>query len=107
MDCAEAPGALRIVVAFSRAPREVDVVELSLPLGATVIDALRASGLLERHPEIDPGASKIGVWGTLRPLDHLLRDHDRVEVYRPLRVDPKEARRQRHRRQRGAAKKPA
>jgi hypothetical protein len=42
---------------------------------------------------------KVGVWGQLRTLDHVLRDRDRVEIYRPLQIDPKDARRLRHRQQ--------
>jgi len=88
---------LRVVVAYSPAPRAVDLTELDLPEGATVCDALAASGLAARHPGLDVAARKIGVWGKLRPLEAPLRDGDRVEVYRPLQVDPKEARRQRYR----------
>jgi uncharacterized protein len=88
---------MKIVVAYSPAPRDVDLVTLSMPEGSTVLDALKASGLIERHPEIDPAQMKLGVWGKLREPHDVLRDADRVEVYRPLLVDPKEARRQRYR----------
>jgi putative ubiquitin-RnfH superfamily antitoxin RatB of RatAB toxin-antitoxin module len=88
---------LRVIVAYSPQPREVDLVELSLAAGACVIDALRASGLLERHPAIQLGGQKIGVWGKAAALDTPLRDGDRVELYRALQVDPKEARRLRYR----------
>jgi len=93
----DAAPAIRVVVAYSPAPRQVDHVSLSLPEGATVEDALRASGLLERHPDIALDVQKVGVWGKLRALSDPLRDGDRVELYRPLKVDPKEARRQRYR----------
>ena len=63
-------------------------------------DALALSGLLRRHAAIDTAAARIGVWGKLRPRDHVLRDRDRVEIYRPLLVDPKEARRLRYRKHR-------
>lgn len=92
---------IAVVVAYSPAPREVDQVRLSLPADATVGDALQASGVLARHPEIDLGRHKLGVWGKLRAPGDPLRDGDRVELYRPLKVDPKEARRQRYRKQRG------
>jgi putative ubiquitin-RnfH superfamily antitoxin RatB of RatAB toxin-antitoxin module len=88
---------IAVVVAYSPAPREVDHVTLSLPEGATLLDALRESGLIERHPEIDPAQARLGIWGKLKEPADLLREGDRVEVYRPLRVDPKEARRQRYR----------
>lgn len=90
-----AAGRIAVVVAYSPAPRQVDQVSLSLPADATVADALRASGLLERHPEIEPSRHKLGVWGKLRAPTDGLRDGDRVEVYRPLKIDPKEARRER------------
>ena len=91
-----APGALRVSVAYSPRAREVDEVALTLPGGATVRDALQASALAQRHPELDLAAAALGLWGTPCRIDDPLRDRDRVEVYRPLRVDPKEARRRRH-----------
>ena len=95
---------IEVVVAFSPAPRRVERVRVSLPPGATVHDALEASGMLLRHPDIDLSGQKVGVWGKLKPLETPLRDRDRVEVYRALQVDPKEARRQRYRSQREKAK---
>ncbi|MFO1339503.1 MAG: RnfH family protein [Burkholderiaceae bacterium] len=98
------PGVLLTVrVCYSPAPREVDSVTLRLAAGSTVADALRASGLLERHglslgDEAVAGRG-VGVWTQSRPLDSPLREADRVEVYRGLTVDPKEARRQRYRKQ--------
>jgi uncharacterized protein len=96
--------ALTVCVAYSPRAGEVDEVPLDLPAGATVQDALTLSGLLQRHAEIDATAARIGVWGKLRALDHVLRDRDRVEIYRPLRVDPKEARRLRYRKHRERVK---
>ena len=104
MVCAEA-APLRVIVAYSPQPREVDLLELSLPAGATVDDALRASGLLVRHPAIQLSDQKIGIWGKTATLETLLRDGDRVELYRPLQVDPKEARRVRYRSHRERIKK--
>lgn len=89
---------LRISVAYSPRAGEVDEVTLELPAGATLIQAIRASGMAERHPGLDLCAAKLGVWGRVQPEAHVLRDRDRVEIYRPLRVDPKEARRLRYRR---------
>lgn len=90
-------GCIAIVVACSAAAREVVLIDLQLPLGATVRDALQASGLPQCGPDVDLASGKVGVWGKLCSLDHTLRDGDRVELYRPLTVDPKEARRQRYR----------
>jgi putative ubiquitin-RnfH superfamily antitoxin RatB of RatAB toxin-antitoxin module len=92
---------LRVSVAFSPRAGEVDVVELLLPAGATVADALRESGMQARHPGHALEKLPVGIWGAFCERTDLLRDRDRVEVYRPLLVDPKEARRQRQRAQRG------
>jgi putative ubiquitin-RnfH superfamily antitoxin RatB of RatAB toxin-antitoxin module len=84
---------LRVSVAFSPRAGVVDEVALVLPAGATVADALRASGLHDRHPNVSLDACPLGIWGSrCRPAD-LLRDRDRIEIYRPLQVDPMTARR--------------
>jgi uncharacterized protein len=90
---------LKIQVSYSPAPRRVDQVDLQLPAGSTVTDALRASGLLERHGLTLDEHLSVGIWTKVRPLDTPLRDADRIEIYRGLLVDPKEARRQRYRKQ--------
>ena len=89
-----------VTVAYSPRAGEVDETVLSLAAGATVQDAVRASQLALRHPKIDFAAMKLGVWGKLRAPSDALRDGDRVELYRPLTVDPKEARRLRYRQHR-------
>ncbi|GIX36329.1 MAG: UPF0125 protein [Lysobacteraceae bacterium] len=68
---------------------------LRLPAGATLMDALRAAPLVEAG--LDPGSlpAGVGVFGRERPLDHPLRDGDRIEIYRPLLCDPRDRRRQR------------
>jgi uncharacterized protein len=63
--------------------------------GTTVVDAIRASGILDKHPEIDLAANKLGIFGKLTKPDTVLRDKDRIEIYRPLIADPKEVRRKR------------
>lgn len=94
-----------IEVAWSPAPREVQLVALQLPPGATVREALLASRL-----ELDWAGLAVGIWGRAAALDDAVCDGDRVEVYRALRVDPKEARRLRYRAQglrgRAGRKKP-
>jgi putative ubiquitin-RnfH superfamily antitoxin RatB of RatAB toxin-antitoxin module len=95
---AEAGGVV-VEVAYSPAPRRVDVVALSLPVGSTVEDAVAASGLLVRHAVPAEPAPGLAVWGRPVTADTPLRMHDRVELLRPLLVDPKEARRQRYRTQ--------
>jgi putative ubiquitin-RnfH superfamily antitoxin RatB of RatAB toxin-antitoxin module len=78
-------------------PGGADTVRVSLPAGATAADAVRASGLLERHPEIGLRELRLGVYGKAVGPQAALGNGDRVEIYRPLAVDPKEARRQRAR----------
>lgn len=92
---------LRVEVVYSPASREVDRCALSLPAGSTVADALRASGLAQRHAGLDTGALRLGIRGRRCEPGAALRDGDRVEVYRALQMDPKEARRLRQQRQRG------
>lgn len=96
---ARADPLLHIELAFSPAPRQVLTARLALPGGSTLADALRASGWLEQHGLALDTVSG-GVWGKMQTMDEPLRDGDRVEIYRPLRVDPKEARRLRYKKQR-------
>ena len=95
------PLRIRVSVAFSPRAGEVDQIDLVLDHGATVDAALAASGLQARHPGLNLAALTVGIWGSLCERGDLLRDRDRIELYRPLRVDPKEARRQRQQVQRG------
>lgn len=88
-----APAELSIELFWSPVPGELRERRLTLPAGATLRDALAASAWFE--PE-RLEALKVGIWGRPQPLDTPLRERDRVEVYRPLTVDPKEARRQRY-----------
>jgi uncharacterized protein len=66
---------------------------VELPAGSTLADAVRASGLLEMEPALAERPLDTGVFGRMRSPETELRDGDRVEVYRPLTIDPKEARR--------------
>lgn len=75
-------------------PERQRLVIVALDPGATVARAIRESGLAEEFPEIDPGGrNPVGVFGRHCRLDDRVRDGDRVEIYRPLRADPREARR--------------
>lgn len=67
--------------------------------GATVRQALAECGIFEEFPELAENSLLAGIWGERIRLDHLLADKDRIEIYRPLRVDPKTARRERFDRQ--------
>ncbi|MGC1174639.1 RnfH family protein [Polaromonas sp.] len=91
--------ALAITLLYSPAPRQVRQWDLSLPVGSTVAEAIRASGVLLEFPELAEGRLSIGIWGRKTSLRQLLQQRDRLEIYRPLRVDPKIARRERFNKQ--------
>jgi putative ubiquitin-RnfH superfamily antitoxin RatB of RatAB toxin-antitoxin module len=74
---------VRVEVVYAR-PGDAFLRELQLPRGGTIEDALQVCGVLEAHPEIDLATQKVGVYGKVLPLDHVLRDGDRVEIYRPV-----------------------
>lgn len=77
-------------------PQRCELIRLSLPAGSTVAQAIDASGLRERYPDLDvDGRNKVGIFAKLTKLDALLRDRDRVEIYRPLIADPKAVRKKR------------
>jgi len=86
---------LRVTVVYAPAPRQTVEVDLEMHTGQTVWDAVVASGLPTRFPELLSTSPTLGIWGRKVTAGHGLRDLDRVEIYRPLRVDPKVARRER------------
>ncbi|MES1945471.1 protein rnfH [Salinisphaera sp. PC39] len=85
---------MRVEVAYAR-PEGQTLLTLDLPPGSSVAEAVTASGVLERHPEIDWPGTPVGIFGRKVSPERLLREGDRVEIYRPLTIDPKEARRRR------------
>jgi putative ubiquitin-RnfH superfamily antitoxin RatB of RatAB toxin-antitoxin module len=93
---------LRITVVYSSEPREVSEHRLELSPLSTVKDALVACQAFENFPRnvlTDDGKWAIGVWGRPVTDDYVLRDEERLEIYRPLKVDPKVARRERFQKQ--------
>lgn len=77
-------------------PQRQELVHLRLPAGASVRDAVEASGLLQKYPDIEiDGRNKLGIYAKLTKADAVLRDRDRVEIYRPLIADPKAVRKKR------------
>lgn len=90
---------LQIELAYSPAPRQVVLHPMTVAPGTSVLQALLASPWALAHSEIDPATLTVGIWGRRVTLSHALREGDRVEVYRGLKVDPKEARRVRYRAQ--------
>ncbi|MBK9623500.1 MAG: RnfH family protein [Rhodocyclaceae bacterium] len=85
---------IRIEVVYALPTRQA-VVKLRMPAQSTVLAAIAASGLLQKYPEIDLEKNKLGVFAKLVKADAILRDQDRVEIYRPLIADPKEVRKKR------------
>ena len=86
--------AIEVQVVYA-APRRPIAKTLTLPAGSSVEQAIRASGLLEEFPEIDLTCQRIGVFGEFVRLDESLHGGERVEIYRVLIADPKEARQRR------------
>ncbi len=76
-------------------PRIQVLKQLTVTDGCTVEQVLLSSELLDDHPEIDLTKNRIGIFGKFVQLDMLLQPYDRIEIYRPLVIDPKEARRRR------------
>jgi len=82
---------MHVEVAYALPDTQV-ILEVRLPR----TEAIRRSGILERFPGLDPGGvNKVGIFGKLARMDTMLRERDRVEIYRPLIADPKAIRRQR------------
>src|SRR5712672_4588395 len=86
--------ALRVEVVYAL-PGGEDAVSVEVAPGSTLRDAIQASGLIARHPEIDLERQKIGVYGKVKAADAPAAQGDRIEIYRALPVEPKEARRRR------------
>ena len=83
-----------VEVVFAR-PGEQALEQLQVPAGSTVESVIRQSGVLERFPEIDLANNKVGVFGKATALSATVNEGDRIEIYRPLIADPKEARKKR------------
>lgn len=85
---------IRVEVAYAEGEHQV-VLVVDVPVGCTVAEAVRLSGILERYPGIDLRRNKVGIYGHHVKLSRVLTVNDRIEIYRSLRIDPKEARRRR------------
>jgi putative ubiquitin-RnfH superfamily antitoxin RatB of RatAB toxin-antitoxin module len=101
---AEAPQAtvLLATVVWATASAET-IVPVRVNAGATLLDAVRASAIAAAHPEIDLDTCRVGVWGRLKALDAMLKEGDRVEIYRPMTADPNTARQRRVAKKRAGA----
>ena len=85
---------IMVEVAYAR-PDVQRIYALRLPASATVRDAIKRCEVLREFPEIDLSRYQVGIFGKVTKLDQVLRAGDRVEIYRPLIADPKQARKQR------------
>ena len=90
---------ISVTVVFGYAPRAVQEFDLRMAPGSTVADALQTCAILAVTDPVSRDTLEVGVWGHAVALSAVLRDLDRVELYRPLLVDPKVARRERFARQ--------
>ncbi|ANQ84745.1 RnfH family protein [Azoarcus olearius] len=89
------PDLIHVEVVYAQ-PHNAELVRLQLPAGASAGDAVAASGLLEKYPELEiDGRNKLGIFSRPIKADAALRDRDRVEIYRPLIADPKAVRKKR------------
>lgn len=84
---------MQVEVAYAR-PDKQRIISLDVPEGTTVAEAARLSGIVEMFPEIDLAEIDMGIFGKVvkKPDEQALREGDRVELYRPLKIDPKQAR---------------
>ena len=95
----------KVTVVYSAKAREVDHYEVDAQQGWTIRDVLESCDICQKHGLSIPNASEqqtpfpVGIWMKLKTLDTRVRPLDRIEIYRPLQVDPKEARRQRYKKQ--------
>ncbi|MGJ8670844.1 MAG: RnfH family protein [Oceanococcus sp.] len=85
---------IAVEVAYATIEKQ-HLLTLKVPANCTVAQAIERSGICELCPDIDLGSHKLGVWGKLAKAEQILNPRDRVEIYRPLKADPKDARRKR------------
>lgn len=85
---------ISVKVCYAQAHQQ-EIVSLTLPLQTKVLQAIQQSGILDKFPEIDLSKNNIGIFGKIIKLNQVLRDRDRIEIYRPLHEDPMQARRRR------------
>jgi len=85
---------IHVEVAYAEEDVQV-ILGLDVPVGTTLEQAIQQSGILERFPSIDLEKNKVGIFSKISKRDAILRENDRVEIYRPLIADPKASRRKR------------
>ena len=88
------PEEIMVEVAYAL-PEEQVIISIKVPTIFNVQQAIEKSGIQKKIPSIDLSKNKVGIFGKKTTLDHTLNDRDRIEIYRPLILDPKEMRRKR------------
>lgn len=78
---------MKVAVAYAQ-PRRQAWLEVDVPEGATLREAIERSGVLQQFPEIDLATQKVGIFSKITPLGNVLNEGDRVEIYRALTCDP-------------------
>jgi putative ubiquitin-RnfH superfamily antitoxin RatB of RatAB toxin-antitoxin module len=95
-------GEVQIVVVYAT-PKDEFLQPMRVAPGTTIGQAIEGSGVLSRFPEINLVTQPVGIYGKKKTLDTVLRERDRIEIYRPLLADPKDSRRKRAAKKAGAA----
>ena len=90
---------ISVTVVYSPEPRKIVEKTLEIPIGSTVLKALQLAEMAELVIEVVETGHTVGIWGKKTSPSHVLHDLDRIEIYRPLKVDPKVARRERFQKQ--------
>lgn len=85
---------IRVEIAYAR-PEQQHLASLEVPAGVDVAEVIARSGICEQFPEIDLRRDRVGIFGRRVSLESTVTGGDRIEIYRPLQADPKQARRQR------------
>ncbi|MBX3639138.1 MAG: RnfH family protein [Nitrosomonas sp.] len=91
-DSIDTAAAIEVEIVYALLSRQV-LTKIRVPSGTTLEQAIQLSGIMKQFPEIDLSKNRIGVFGRLAKRDALVESRDRVEIYRPLLIDPMEARR--------------
>jgi putative ubiquitin-RnfH superfamily antitoxin RatB of RatAB toxin-antitoxin module len=101
-DIAQLAGQLQVYVVYAT-PQDEFVHPMKVEPGTTIGQAVEGSGVLARFPDINLVTQPVGIYGKKKTLDTVLRERDRIEIYRPLVADPKDSRRKRAAKKAGAA----
>ena len=88
------PDQILIEISYALPDKQI-IIPIKVPKEITVKDAIEKSGILKKFSDINLNENQVGIFGKLTTLDHIPRDRDRIEIYRPLIADPKEIRRKR------------